>query len=163
ISRGLGVRTLEGSDLGNLGLIHRRWGDIGSAMAHFEQALEISRGISHSREHECQALTYLGAMYAEDLGELRTAIAFFEQALAITREMGTRHIEGTLLTYLGSIYCAMGEVQRALTLHEQGLAIQQETGSRWRESRALLGLGEVYQRMGDIGKAIEYYAQVLAI
>ena len=111
ISREIGDRRGEGTDLGNLGNAYQSLGDVRRAIENYEQALVISREIG-DRRGEGTDLGNLGIAYT-DLGDVRRAIENYEQALVISREIGDRRGEGnswaTWACVCGPGRCAAGD------------------------------------------------------
>ncbi len=84
--------SMEGANLGNLGLACAALGDSRKAIEYYEEALAISLIIG-DRRSEGNALGNLGGAYYA-LGDARKAIDYYEQRLVIAREIGDRRGEG---------------------------------------------------------------------
>ena len=102
ISREIGDKRGEGTDLSNLGAAYFQLGETRKAIDLCEQALTISREIEDKRG-EVSDLCNLGISYSH-LGETLKAIDLCEQALTISREIGDKSGEGTNLGNLGIAY-----------------------------------------------------------
>jgi len=160
-ARFLKNKNMEGTHLGNLGIVYKNLGEMRRAIEFYEQDLAIAREIGN-RRGEGDSLGNLGNAYAV-LGETRRAIEFYEQNLAIAREIGDRRGEGNSLGNLGIAYKNLGETRRAIEFYEQDLAIAREIGNRRGEGNALGSLGDTYEILGETRSAIEFYEQALAI
>jgi tetratricopeptide (TPR) repeat protein len=72
IHKEIGNREGEASDLGNMGLVYRKQGDLEDALKHHKEALEIHKEIG-DREGEASDLGNMGAVYYTQ-GEYKNAI-----------------------------------------------------------------------------------------
>ncbi|NJL56521.1 tetratricopeptide repeat protein [bacterium] len=86
ISREIGDRRGEGSDLGNLGIAYERLGDIPQAIAYYEQALELARAIG-DRQGEANDCWNLGTLY-EQQGDLAQAAQLMQVAAEFYTAIG---------------------------------------------------------------------------
>ena len=161
ISREIGDRRAEGSNLTNLGIAYSNIGNFRKAIEHYEQALAISLEIG-DRRAEGRNLGNLGTAYYH-LGDIRKAVEYYEQALAISREISDRRAEGGNLGNLGTAYLDIGNTRKAIDYYEQALAISREIDDRRAEGGSLANLGLACSDLGEIRKAIEYYEKALAI
>lgn len=160
-AQAVNFRYHEGIHIGHLGLSYANLGEMEKAIAHYGQALEISREIE-DRYSEGVHLGNLGNAFA-DLGEMENAIDCYRQALEISREIGGRRDEGTRLGNLGLAFANLGEAKKTISLYEQALAISREIGDRRGEGRHLANLSKEYANLGEMEFAIEYLMQALVI
>jgi tetratricopeptide (TPR) repeat protein len=156
----LGLRKLLAVDLGNVGLILRRMGDVGDAIEHLERAL----GLYQERELDGRAevLGGLGLCF-RDIGELGSAVEYFQQALGTHEELGRRAGQATMLGNLGNTYRAMGEIDRAIEHLGRALAIYEELGLPEGQGAALGNLGACYRALGEAPRAREHYERALTV
>jgi tetratricopeptide (TPR) repeat protein len=151
----------EAVHLGNLGVAHRKLGEISTAIGYFEQALAFAREIG-DKDGEGKQLGNLGNAYA-DLRQLQTAIHYYEQALVIQREIGYKRGESIQIGNLGLAYADLGKTYTAIDYYKQALVIAREIGDKSSEGNALCNLGVAYRNIGDIRTAIDYYEQALVV
>jgi tetratricopeptide (TPR) repeat protein len=86
INAEIGNRRVEGSVLGNLGLLHYEQGQLKQALDYYEGALAIHREVG-SRRFEGTVLGNLGLLRFE-MGELEESRAQYEAAIATHRAVG---------------------------------------------------------------------------
>jgi len=87
------------------------------ARAHYEQALEICRGIGDGQGE---------GGTPGNLGDDAGAISYFEQFLQISHEMGNPQGESAALGDPGTACAEQGDYARARTYFEQALGISRE-------------------------------------
>jgi tetratricopeptide (TPR) repeat protein len=161
ISKDIGDRRGEGTNLGNIGNAYSDLGQVERAIEYYERALAISKDIG-DRRGEGTNLGNIGNAYSA-LGRVERAIEYYEQALAISQEIGGRRDEGHHLGNIGAAYLALGQLERAIEFCERALAISKDIGDRRSEGNHLGNIGNAYNVLGQVERAIEYYEQALAI
>jgi tetratricopeptide (TPR) repeat protein len=155
------AKKTEASHLGNLGVTHRRLGDIDAAIAAFDAQTVIARELG-LRQLEATAAGNIGLCHA-DRHDFRQAIAHQEINLRISREIEFRRGEAIALGNLGNAYADLGELERASEFYHQQLLIVRIIGDRQGEANALGNLGLVAIDLGDHVRAVEFFDQQLAI
>ncbi len=151
-------------ELGNL------YNDIGNpreAIAYYEQALTIDKGVYGERHQRvARDLNNIG-IALEALGEYEKAIEYYMQALSIDKEVyGERHSSvATRLNNIGSALHDLGEYEKAIEYYEQALSTDKEVDGERHPSvaRDLNNIGELRRTLGELEEAIEYYMQALSI
>jgi len=152
---------MEGTALGNLGIVCQGLGNTPAAIAHYHQALVIHREVGN-RRLEGFVLGDLGVIFMEQ-GNYPAAIAHYHQALAIHREVGNKRSEGTTLGNLGVVYQEQGSYPAALAHYQQALAIHREVGNKRSEGVVFGWLANVHKEQGNYPEAIALFQQALVI
>ncbi|QQM39428.1 AfsR/SARP family transcriptional regulator [Streptomyces liliifuscus] len=147
--------------LTNLGVVHWRLADAGSAEDHLVRALEL-----HHRTGDlagrARTLSNLGNVHWR-LGSLRDAAHDHQQALALYRETGDQVGQARTLTNLGNVCLRLGEYEQAADHQRQALALHDLTGDRIGRARTLSHLGNALLRLGSSEAAAECQEQALAL
>ena len=154
-------RSVEATELQNIGLAHYTAGRYARARDAFRQALAIRRQLG-DRAGEGATLNSLGNTQ-DALGEFAQALDSYRQALGIRRELHDRAGEGATLNNIGNIHNNLGQYDRALDYYEQSLTIRQEVQDRAGEGATLTNIGNVYNKLGSYPKALDYYQRALTI
>ncbi len=161
ISQEIGDKSIEGTILGNMSLLHEEKGYFLLALDYLEKSLQIMQEIGN-KESEAGILNNLGELYRK-LGNNSQAIEMFENALKIQREIGDKYGEGGTLNNLGLVYDHLGDTSKAYECFNQALTISREYGSLRNESATLNNLGHFFRDRGDNKKSNDYLMQSLAI
>ncbi|WP_147377779.1 tetratricopeptide repeat protein [Mesorhizobium waimense] len=156
-----GAKRTQASHLGNLGVTHRRLGNVDQAIAAFEAQIALARELQLP-QLEATAEGNIGLCHA-DRSDFRKAIEHQEINLRISREIGFRRGEAIALGNLGNAYADLGESERASRAYEDQLAIVRVIGDRQGEANALGNLGLVAIDVRDHVHAIEYFGQQLSL
>ncbi|MFD3373519.1 tetratricopeptide repeat protein [Streptomyces sp. NPDC058697] len=147
--------------LTNLGVVHWRLADAGSAEDHLVRALEL-----HHRTGDlagrARTLSNLGNVHWR-LGSLRDAAHDHQQALALYRETGDQVGQARTLTNLGNVCLRLGEYGQAADHQRQALALHDLTGDRIGRARTLSHLGNALLRLGRSEAAAECQEQALTL
>lgn len=154
-------RHLSQVNVGNLGMVYRKTGQVRKAISYFEQALQNAQDDNDERGISAW-LSNLGNAYS-NLNETDRALEYHERALVTSREIGDRRSEGIDLGNLGIAYSDLGETHRAIKHYDQALAIFRETGDRRGEGKALGSLGNAYSDLGDTHNSLESLKLALAV
>jgi tetratricopeptide (TPR) repeat protein len=160
-SRRCGAKRTHASHLGNLGVTHRRLGNLDQAIAAFEAQVALARELQ-LRQLEATAEGNIGLCHA-DRSEFRKAIEHQDINLGISREIGFRRGEAIALGNLGNAYADLGESERASRSYADQLAIVRIIGDRQGEANALGNLGLVAIDLRDHTRAIDYFGRQLAL
>ena len=153
--------------LGSMGSVCEKQGKLDEAMAHYEQALEITESVLGG-EHAAAARTRRGmGIVRQRQGRLDEAMAFFERALAIEEvALGTGHVELTsTLMNMGLVRRDQGRLDEALDLYARTLRIREASlGSSHRLTAiTLVAMGRVWQVQGRLDEAMVQYERALPI
>ncbi|MEU5339713.1 tetratricopeptide repeat protein [Streptomyces sp. NPDC020766] len=147
--------------LTNLGVVHWRLADAGSAEDHLVRALELHLRTG-DRAGRARTLSNLGNVHWR-LGSLRDAAHDHQQALALYRETGDQVGRARTLTNLGNVCLRLGEYEQAAEHQRQALALHDLTGDRIGRARTLSHLGNALLRLGRSEAAAECQEQALAL
>ncbi|WP_405571499.1 tetratricopeptide repeat protein [Streptomyces phaeochromogenes] len=147
--------------LTNLGVVHWRLADAGSAEDHLVRALELHRRTG-DRTGRARTLSNLGNVHWR-LGRLRDAAHDHQQALALYRETGDQVGQARTLTNLGNVCLRLGEYGQAADHQRQALALHDMTGDRIGRARTLSHLGNALLRLGRSESAAECQEQALTL
>ncbi|MFI0405628.1 AfsR/SARP family transcriptional regulator [Actinomadura sp. 3N508] len=131
------------------------------AIGLYTHALESARGAG-DREHESQALHYLG-LFHRHRGCNEQALTHYEQALTLAGETGNRLLQGRILGNLGATLWYLGRGDDALDRYGRALTLAREIGDLALQSNALEGVGSVYKQQGRYEQSIAHYRQSLAL
>lgn len=155
-------RELEGSALGNLGIVCRELGDFEWAVQYQRESLEIAKG-TQDRSAVAQALCGLGAAYACS-GDTERALECLELALITARELGEKHCEAVVLDNFAVIHTIfLGDAKGATSFYEQSLSIARDLRDRRGEAHSLHGLAAAHCSLGNWQEGIEFGNESLAI
>lgn len=147
--------------LTNLGVVHWRLADAGSAEDHLVRALELHLRTG-DRAGRARTLSNLGNVHWR-LGSLRDAAHDHQQALALYRETGDQVGQARTLTNLGNVCLRLGEYEQAADHQRQALALHDLTGDRIGRARTLSHLGNALLRLGRSESAAECQEQALTL
>jgi DNA-binding SARP family transcriptional activator len=147
--------------LTNLGVVHWRLADAGTAEDHLVRALELHLRTG-DRAGRARTLSNLGNVHWR-LGSLRDAAHDHQQALALYRETGDQVGQARTLTNLGNVCLRLGEYEQAADHQRQALALHDLTGDRIGRARTLSHLGNALLRLGRSEAAAECQEQALAL
>jgi tetratricopeptide (TPR) repeat protein len=132
-SRRCGAKRTQASHLGNLGVTHRRLGNLDQAITAFEAQIALARELQLP-QLEATAEGNIGLCHA-DRSEFREAIEHQDINLRISREIGFRRGEAIALGNLGNAYADLGESERASRSYADQLAIVRIIGGQARRSQ----------------------------
>ena len=144
-----------------LGLIAQYEGRRPDALAHYREALRLSREHDLHRV-ESATLTNIGNAYAE-WGKYAEARPYHEEAARLTRQMGDMAGLGKALTNLGNLLDSLGERTEAAYRYGEALAICREIEDSFGEGNALGNLGLIASAEGDHEKSWALHSQTLCI
>lgn len=151
---------LAGS-LGNLGNVARDAGDLDTAHARFDEALELAERVGHVWEiANVRNNIAIAHAYAGDLGAARGE---FERALELQRSIDNRPGISMSLTNLGNVHLDTGAPERAETLYREALELCEELGDRDGLAHLNVNLGILAQRRSAFDEAHELYGQALRL
>ncbi|MEV2191632.1 tetratricopeptide repeat protein [Streptomyces phaeochromogenes] len=151
----------QANALTNLGVVHWRLADAGSAEDHLVRALELHRRTG-DRAGRARTLSNLGNVHWR-LGSLRDAAQDHQQALSLYREAGDQVGQARTLTNLGNVCLRLGEYEQAADHQRQALALHDLTGDRIGRARTLSHLGNALLQLGRSESAAECQEQALTL
>ncbi|TDD76488.1 AfsR/SARP family transcriptional regulator [Actinomadura rubrisoli] len=131
------------------------------AVVLYTSALQSARD-NGDREHESQALHYLG-LFHRRRGRGDQALAHYGQALTLARDTGNRILQARILGNLGPALRYLGRADDALVHYGQALTLARDIGDLALQCGVLKGLGSVYRQQGRYDQAVTYYKQSLAL
>jgi tetratricopeptide (TPR) repeat protein len=148
----LGIRCGEGIALGGLGKAHRRRGQLGDAIAHYERTLDASREASDFVT-EGTTLVELSAVRLE-LGQADAAIHTAMEAVDLYRQTGNRYGHAQAIAILGRAERDRGHPAQARQYWLDAIAIFTELGLPQADEVAasLNALESVSDRVGRPGQ-----------
>lgn len=158
-ARATGDRSVEGTVLADMGVLHHHLRDMEKARDCYEQALAIHRGLGERRAVG-RALGNLGALL-HDLKSFEQALVNYQRALGIFRETGDRRAEGLFLTNIGVLHHERGERADAERHLTQALALLDEVGDRRLEAITLGNLGALQHESRHLEQARAAHHQAL--
>ncbi|KAF0812174.1 Response regulator PleD [Andreprevotia sp. IGB-42] len=127
-----------------IGTLHRRQGDVDSALRHHEQALDFA-GSHGELLARCQ-LALAADLFA--LGELPTASA----VLRVAEHDASADWPATYHEILGKLVRQDGRPAQALVCYEHALQQHRQYGARGGQLRCLLRIGQLKQAAGQDGE-----------
>jgi tetratricopeptide (TPR) repeat protein len=151
----------------NLGALKYMMGDWKSAVAYYEQSLDMHL-IVHGREHSDTAGSYHNLATAlKHSGDLRRALEMERTALAIrSHVVGQDHPDTAASHYsLAHLLSELGELDGSLEQYQQALSIQESVYGALHSVTASThnNMGAVLYQKGDFAKAVDRYRMGLKI
>jgi hypothetical protein len=144
-----------------LSILWWRRNDLGRALDHAQQCLDLSQAIGH-RGRMARALNAVGWIQAL-LGDHQSALASCERALALNKELGDRHGEAHTWDSLGYAHHHLGHHVEAIACYRNALTIVRYLGDRYQEADTLGKLGDTHFSMGDSRAAHGVWQQAQTI
>ncbi len=158
-ARGTGERSMEGTILADMGVLHHHLRDMEKARKSYEQALAIHRGLGERRAVG-RALGNLGALN-HDLKSFEEALGHYQRALGIFRETADKRAEGLFLTNIGLLHQEQGDSIDAEKHFTQALELLAEVGDRRLEAITLGSLGALQHESGRLEPARAAHQEAL--
>lgn len=149
------ICTLQSS----LAEIYYRQGDFPTALAHYEQGLNLGKQINY-QEGTAQALFGLGTIN-RFLGNYEAAQQALEESLILIRQAGIKDKEAAVLNNLGTTYTGRSNFRAALDCFRQSLELKESLRDPSRLATTLNNIGLLYQYQGDDDLALDYYQRSL--
>ncbi len=147
-------RPAEAAMHQNLGLLHWKLGEFSTSVRHYEQALELYRGLGN--EHAVAGtLNNVGLVHMES-GDLAAAKEVLRRCLDLkSGPDGVTTGRSTVLISLGMLAIETGFLPEAHAHLEESLEISTTYGLKSTEATARNFLGVVLRLRGEPGKALE--------
>lgn len=158
---------------GQLGLAQYRLGDAEAAIASYEEAHKVYRGLYEKIEkfpdtkQRKESLGHLARLIGLMLNRVGNANKYLERyanaaaAYAEGQALLEKHDRKsellTLLSNVGTLHSVRGEHAKAAEVHQRALAIAREIKDEREESELLINLGNSQSRAGDNESAIKSY------
>ncbi len=151
----------------NIGISHRRLGNINTAMEHYQTNLELVRETFGENHIELVfAYNSIGSVYY-GIGDYATAGEYFERAASVSRavlgENSTRYL--IALNNAGVSYIQLGDLARASEVLERAQRLRENTfGPTHRETAiGYQNLGNIYSQIGRFDEAQQNYELALSL
>jgi protein O-mannosyl-transferase len=136
----------------NLGFFYLRRGELDKAVSHFETALKIRSGKSHTRYNLGTALVHVNLANAlAREGRPEEAIIHYEEAVRLRPDYGDTYYN------FGSVLFQQGRIDDAITQWQKALAIQPN------DAAAHTSLGNAFLQKGRPDEAIVHYQRAVEI
>jgi tetratricopeptide (TPR) repeat protein len=153
--------------LHELGIVYVTSEQFDTAIAFFQQALEIRQHISDF-QGQAETLSQMAQAYISQ-GELEKAMSRFQPALAITQEIKDIHGQAAILHQMAKFYASQSHYEEAIASYEKLLQIytRQTFPENW--AMTVNNLGIVYsertlgKKAENLEHAIDYYRQALQV
>ncbi len=163
----IGELSDAGRVLTSLGRVQRVHGQLGSAMDHYQRALEKQLRFEASGGWKSRGPDPLGIVQSYNaisvtysyMGHHVEALAHYEKALARAREIKSELTVNFLLGQLGGYYLGLGEFQKAVSLIEPTLTQTQRAGNL---PVRLRQLADAYAGLGDLDRALDLAERAVA-
>jgi tetratricopeptide (TPR) repeat protein len=146
--------SIKASILYEISNIYLGWGNLASAIALFQQSLDLYEKIGDV-QGKASSLHLLAIIYARR-GDVDRAIALFQQSLDLYEKIGDVQGKAASLHQLAGIYASRGDVDRAIALYQQSLDLYEKIGDVQGKAMTLWWLGHIAQQQGDNITALEY-------
>lgn len=157
----LGDRENVGMQLGYIGAVYGRSGNLPEALEYLIEAQKIYIEVGN-RELQASGLNNLGYAYVL-LGQPAEGLPYLEKGLVILRDLGLHREQMWFFDSLCHAHLGLEHYPEALECGLQSVEVAQETEERLGEAGSLITVGEVYLAMGEPGRALEYLRRALQI
>lgn len=154
-------RKSESIAISHIGTIDFCRGRINEALAHFQNALKIDRGIGN-REGEAKNLGNIGNVYRA-FGRSDEALVHYRDALKIDRDLDYREGEAYQLGNIGNSFIDLGQMDEALDHYQDALRIFKDITHKQGESLTLSNIGNIHCSLGEMNEALARYQDALSI
>jgi tetratricopeptide (TPR) repeat protein len=160
-ARSSGNRTLEASQLANLGIVHLDMEEFEEAADFLGQARQRNEELGH-RLGMADCAPALAVAYAA-LGRYDEALAVAEHALVVEVERGRLRGQANLMTAVGDVYRRQGRLSDALEQLAEALAMCRQLDGTSLTALVLNRLGETHLAAGDPDKAADCHRQAMEL
>lgn len=163
----LGELSDAGRVLTSLGRLQRAHGQLGSAMDHYQRALEMQLRYQAAGRWGPRGPDPLGIVQSYNaiavtytyMGHFVEALAYYEKALAQAREIKSELTINFLLGQIGGYYLGLAEFEKAAALLEPTLTQTQRAGNL---PIRLRQLSDAYAGLGQLDRALELAERAVA-
>ncbi|MFW9992705.1 MAG: tetratricopeptide repeat protein, partial [Candidatus Odinarchaeota archaeon] len=143
------------------GIVHRKKGNLGLALAYLQQSLSIRKDLGNLHEI-AESISIIGNINASK-GNLDLALENFHESVAIFEELGDQPPISKLLNNIGFIYWQKGDFARALDNYHKSLGMFQKQGNNLHLAISLQNIGLLYWQKSDFNLALDYFKSSLAL
>lgn len=157
-----GEHSLElASALNNMGIVHKRQGNLSTALEHYYSALKIREEVGAPYPIGASYLN-IGGIYKSQ-GDPQQALLFFLKAKQLFEEADDSYGKAAVLNNLGNIYELENDLDKAEDTYKQALRLFEEEDNLRGIGLGMNNLGIVYQKQGDLDKALAHFARAKEI
>ncbi|MEU8894097.1 BTAD domain-containing putative transcriptional regulator [Streptomyces sp. NPDC048442] len=156
----LGDQSLTRLNLMNLAMGKWRLGQLSGAVAHLEEAVDLSRQME-DRHSEAECRARLGQAY-NSMGKLDRALQLSQEASERAQELGFPRLDGSSLSMLSLIQVRLGRfeeavksAERAVTIFDSIQEVQLSVSALQYLSQAIEGLGRFEEALAQSDTALE--------
>jgi signal transduction histidine kinase len=157
----LGDRENVGMQLGYIGAVYGRSGNLPEALEYLIEAQKIYTEVGN-RELEASGLNNLGYAYVL-LGQPAEGLPYLERGLDILRDLDLHREQMWFFDSLCHAHLGLEHYPEALECGLQSVRVARETEESLGEAGSRITVGEVYLAMGERERALEYLQQALEI
>jgi len=144
-----------------LGWIQVQRADFETSLAHFREALALSR-TRGDRLLEAKAINSIGFVY-QGLRDYPAALDHYQRAHLLAKELGDRTLIGEALYYQGRLALLRGDHPAAVRDLEASLQARRDAGDRAGEGFSLVALGTAAKAGGRLDEALELFQRARVI
>ncbi|MFN8359556.1 MAG: tetratricopeptide repeat protein [Candidatus Kapaibacterium sp.] len=166
IAAAIGLRHIEGSIHGKLGILYKNTGRYEEAIACFQIALEFRRK-KRDTYGESSIVNNIGTVYTL-LGDYAQAIRYYTQSLHLKRENNDQYGISSTLNNIANVFLKFSDFENALLYFRESLAIKESTGNLRGAAATLNNIGSILTEFHKYDeahalhrKALELYRQLL--
>lgn len=153
-------RLAEARILSQLGIVHRKQGDLASAEQCYREAMTIGQTIGYSRGIVQNSQNLATLKYYQ--GDISQALALFDETVQLAQQVGDQRHEALARSNSASIRSDMlGDDERAEIDIAFTLQYARKNGDKSTEAHALGTLAEIARRRGQLPAARQYLETIL--
>jgi tetratricopeptide (TPR) repeat protein len=157
-----GTVKLRARILSNIGIVHRKLGDLRRSRYSLKEAVQTARqGGDNARDGLAYALDNLGITHHQ-AGDTDEARECFEEALAIRTGTGDIAGRATTLTNLARLYRRSGALDEARTALAEATRVLEDLDDRSKLAAAHSAMGEILEQEGRLADAEQAFRASLA-
>lgn len=153
-------RLAEARVLSQLGIVHRKQGNLTAAEQGYREAMAISQAIGYSRGIVQNSQNLATLKYYQ--GDISHALDLFDETVRLAQEVGDRRQEAVARSNSASIRSDMlGDDERAEEDVQFTLLYARQSGDKSTEAHALGTLAEIARRRGQLDVARRHLELIL--
>ncbi|MFN8445024.1 MAG: tetratricopeptide repeat protein [Caldilineaceae bacterium] len=145
----------------NIAMVYRDEGDLGQALAYFEENLQVAQALEQENEI-AYATANLGFLSLR-VGDFAKAQSYVSTAHQVFALQGEHRLVAELSCLLAVIFQQIGHDDTALAYCEETLALATRYHYYHAQRSAGLTAGELYLQRGEISQSALMYQQVMAL
>lgn len=138
----------------NIGIIHKKLGNLELAVSYYENSLAIYRAQGSANRGTASLLNNIGIIWYEKQ-DYETALDYYSQALDIYEQLSDEEGIAVTSNNKGMLYTRLEDYDNALESFTQSAAINRSLGLDYSLANNHNNLGELYLALGDHEKAME--------